>query len=616
GKTYQVMSTIDSATGGSFTTPSVFTITAERQLKETLDTVVATQNVVTNKLEEQKQIIIQKMSEQKQYIQEEMTKQTQVLVGTGKTPEQIIAQGGIVGMVESTMKSFERATQESLRKLEAGADQAVKAGQMLEATALKYSWNAVVSPDPALTGDTVTLQCQGPAGRVPVLNIYSWDNKPIVSNYPLVETQPGLYVYNFQADAKFTPGKAYTYIITESTTGGMITGSGLVESMSMTTIAGLAAAAPEAERAAKKALDAIKALEAVLISGEPVNIALTLKNLKESVDALPEVLSKEGPSAKIVQTINEISERLITLVGEEGYNLKELLGEMLGENPELKEVRAKTDAISAIVDLLLQLFEAKFGGVDSPVVSTYLQPGSIIFRIVAANPSKTKTQKVKIKSYLPVEVKPKDVLDTGGLELEYDPEKNIYYVYKEDVELAPAEIRVFEVEVEDIWIIPAKEINNLKERVDTILEKLKDAPEYLEKAKEIADTVYPRLDEILRSQSDESVSRQQHIGIYRQNLIVLEKIKEDIAKMEKILVTAGGPPAPEMLAKTRIKAEEPTKTMTWLVIFVIIIFTGLLSLVLFFTWQKQAKIMREEILSAKRSAFPETPTEENLEEKK
>ena len=55
--------------------------------------------------------------------------------------------------------------------------------------------------------------------------------------------------------------------------------------MSITTIAGLAAAAPEAERAAKKALDAIKAVEAMMTSGgEGTNIALALKNLKSSVD--------------------------------------------------------------------------------------------------------------------------------------------------------------------------------------------------------------------------------------------------------------------------------------------------------------------------------------------
>jgi hypothetical protein len=255
----------------------------------------------------------------------------------------------------------------------------------------------------------------------PVVSIYSWDNKNLIREQYVTETtNAGLYTYDFKADSKFTPGKAYTYIASEQTTSGLVTGSGMVESMSMTTIAGLSASAPEAARAAKNALDAIKGLEAVLISGDNINIALTLKNLKDSIDALPESLSKEGPSSQIAKVINEIAERLNSLAGGEGYDFTELLEQALTESPTMKQVRSKTDAISAVVELLLRLFESKFGGVDTPIVSTSLQPGSIRFRIVAVNPSKTRSQPVQVKTYLPEEVKPKDIIDSGGLEWEYD----------------------------------------------------------------------------------------------------------------------------------------------------------------------------------------------------
>ena len=81
-----------------------------------------------------------------------------------------------------------------------------------------------------------------------------------------------------------------------------------------------------------------------------------------------------------------------------------------------------------------------------------------------------------------------------------------------------------------------------------------------------------RLDKINTSQHDDSVSRERHIGIYRQNLIIVKEIKEDIASLEKIVVTAGGPPAPELLSGTKIKANAPSRTMTWMIIFIIIIF--------------------------------------------
>jgi hypothetical protein len=111
---------------------------------------------------------------------------------------------------------------------------------------------------------------------------------------------------------------------------------------------------------------------------------------------------------------------------------------------------------------------------------------------------------------------------------------------------------------------------------------------------------------------DEAVSRAQHIGIYRENLDVIVQIKEDIARLEKTLATAGGPLAPEILAKTKIKSESPSKTITWMIIFIIIIFIGLMAGVLFFTWHRQTRLTREELLAAKKSAFPTggSPSEE------
>jgi len=631
-RAYNGITQIDTTLGGKFRTPFLVNIVPAASLYNTSTLIAqridvplsAIQYNITQQLTNQTQIIDTKMNQTVSIIQNETANMTQA--------------------VNATLSSFENRTYAAITSLQAGANQtllaaqeAVNAAGTLKETAERFSWKGSVSPDPVLLGDNVTITVQGPAEArgqttlLPLLDIYSWDNNRIINQAfannvtitkanttignQTVTVRSATYAYNFQADkSRFTPGKAYTYIVSEQVTGGMVAGSGMVESISLTTVAGLAAAAPEAERAAKKALDAIKAVEAVLVSGENINIAITLKNLKESVDALPGVLAKEGPSEKITQAMGEISNRIKKLAGDEGYDMATLLEKSLSASPAIKELRAKTDEINGAVDVLGSVFEAKFGGQDAPIVVTSVNPGSVRFRIVAINPSKIKTQKTQIKYYIPTEIKPKDVLDAAGLDLEYDSERSIYYVYKPEVELAPGEMRVFEVEVKDIWIVPENKLTDFKSRADRILAKL-DKTEYYLKAKEIADTIYPRLEEISASQADESVSREQHIGIYRQNISTVEQIKEDIARMEKILVTAGGPPAPEMLAKTKIKAEEPTKTMTWIVIFIIIIFTGLLAAVLFFTWHRQARLIKEELLAAKKSAFPEPgPKEEEPKE--
>ena len=266
-----------------------------------------------------------------------------LLAGDNADPDVIAAQGGIKGIVESklaaqeaiirtatadmqasftaVLTSFETRTQSAITLLDTSAKTIDTAGKTLQTTADKYSWRVTVAPNPALTGDKVTIQATGLSGKVPLLDIYSHDNKVIFDDVIMAATTtPGVYSYTFTADSKFTAGKAYSYVMVESSTSGFVTGSGIVESMSLTTIAGLAAAAPEAVRVAKKALEAIKAVEAAVTSGgENINIALTLKSLKESVeDTFRTKIAKEGVSPKILETVDDISARLKTLAGNEG----------------------------------------------------------------------------------------------------------------------------------------------------------------------------------------------------------------------------------------------------------------------------------------------------------
>ena len=623
GKVYTVVTYMGISTGATFKTPVSFSVTVPVSLKNVADAVNQTQATVNSMLDKP--------------ISEVDANLRRILAGDNANVDDIAAQGGIKGIVEdkldaqvsiiqqaaddmqaafdTVLTSFENSTRQAITLLQTSAETINEAGTTLQETAEKYSWKVTVAPNPGLTGDTITITLTGLPSKIPLLDIYSFDNKVIFDDVTFIETTPGLYTYQFKANSKFTAGKAYSYVVVEPTTSGFVTGSAMVESMSLTTIAGLAAAAPEAERVAKKALEAIKAVEAVVVSGENINISMTLKSLKDSVDALPEQFAKEGVSPKILDTVEEISGRLKSMAGNEGYDLKQVFEKALTESPTVKDIRLRTEEMNSVIELLQELFESKFGGKDAPVVSTSVEGGSVVFRIFAVNPSKIKPQKVQIKNYLLEEVKPRDIMDLNGLDLEYDAEKALYYVYKNDLELAPGEVRAFRVHVEDIWFIAQSTLTDLREHASGILARLEKS-EYYDQAKAIADSIFSRLDYIATSQGDDSMSREQHIGLYRENVKTVDAIKEDLAKMEKILVTAGGPPAPEMLAKTNIKANSPTKTMTWIVIFLIVIFVGLLAGVLFFTWYSQTKISKEELLSARKSAFPEDATQKGKEENK
>ncbi|MCK5451320.1 MAG: hypothetical protein KAI70_06110 [Candidatus Omnitrophica bacterium] len=236
-------------------------------------------------------------------------------------------------------------------------------------------------------------------------------------------------------------------------------------------------------------------------------------------------------------------------------------------------------------------------------------------RVVAVNPSETEFKTTKVQIYLPEEVTPGDIVDPGELLIEYDAKKSIYYMHKKEVELGPRQTKIFEVLIRDVWIIPEVELGLLEKRTTRILLRLQDT-DYYKEAVQMADIIFQRIEEIRTGQSDITISRENHIGIYRTNLKVVERIKDDIDKLEKLLIYVGGPPSPEMLEDSELKMDSPTDRTTWFIIFIIIGFMGLLGVVFFFTWHQQAQITEKVMLNARKTSFPGVgeSAEEEVEE--
>jgi hypothetical protein len=225
-------------------------------------------------------------------------------------------------------------------------------------------------------------------------------------------------------------------------------------------------------------------------------------------------------------------------------------------------------------------------------------------RIVVINPSTEKTQTKSIKNLLPKEVQPKNIKDLGGLDVDYDNAEGSYYVYKNDIPLAPGETKTYEVIMEDVWMVAEEKMNAITQRVDSILKHLKDTP-YAQQGEIVAQTVRQRLEEIRRVQNDQTVTRQQHIAYYRDNAAVLEQIQTDIDKLEKMLVAVGGPPNVELMEKSKIDLKSPSQKTTWIVIFIILLFIMILAAAFYFTWQGQAKVTENIFKREKNESFSE-----------
>ena len=209
---------------------------------------------------------------------------------------------------------------------------------------------------------------------------------------------------------------------------------------------------------------------------------------------------------------------------------------------------------------------------------------SIKLRVVAVNPSKAKPQKVPIKIYLPKEVIPDDIIEMKDLKVAYDSSKSLYYAYNDGAELQPQETRVFEVRLEDVWKVPKEETSKIKIQTDLVLKRL-EKTEHAADAKAIVDSIDRRLKEVVTKQEDEMVSREDHIGVYRTNLVVMDGVKQDIAMLEKMLVHSGGPPSIEFLKDTVFESKKDVDKITaWKLILGIIGFLGLLGFGFYFRW--------------------------------
>jgi hypothetical protein len=216
--------------------------------------------------------------------------------------------------------------------------------------------------------------------------------------------------------------------------------------------------------------------------------------------------------------------------------------------------------------------------------------------------------------YLPKEVTPDAILDTAGLDIEFDADQSMYYLYKDAVELEPSETKTFNVEINDVWIIPQGRLDSINNQAQSVIARL-EGTEFYDSAKLLGDAIDKSLKVIATTQNDDAVSRRTHIGIYRNNVKILDQVKEDVGRLERQLEIVLSMPKPEVLEQAEIKTKSPVESTSWMIIFIIMLFIGMLAGVFFFTWQTQAKSTRNQIADARENAFPSKEKESDQEKK-
>ena len=206
---------------------------------------------------------------------------------------------------------------------------------------------------------------------------------------------------------------------------------------------------------------------------------------------------------------------------------------------------------------------------------------------------------------LPAEIMPNLITDLGGFEVRYDPEKKLHYLSALNLAFAPHEKKSFAVELNDTWYVPGQQINNLRGHTEKLVGMFADS-EALPSAEFLGKRITQALASIGKSQQQTDLTADVYIGNYRVNAKRMEDIKKDIARLERLIVQTGGSPGLTM-AERDVKIKEggvipaagsKAKALgtvnTWRIIWTIIAFAGIISLVFFMIWWMQ--IMKKDAI--------------------
>ncbi len=148
----------------------------------------------------------------------------------------------------------------------------------------------------------------------------------------------------------------------------------------------------------------------------------------------------------------------------------------------------------------------------------------IIINILAVNGT-NQTKEKKISQYLPKELTRDDILDTAGLNVDYDVEKGAFYVYG-TVRLGPKQTKTFKIRVRDVWKINKKEINDIKVQIEESLKRIKGTKFY--KVGQIKkESMFHQLDYILQEQEKYADDIEKRIDNYRIYSKEVERIRNN-----------------------------------------------------------------------------------------
>jgi hypothetical protein len=208
----------------------------------------------------------------------------------------------------------------------------------------------------------------------------------------------------------------------------------------------------------------------------------------------------------------------------------------------------------------------------------------VTIRIKVTNPSLTETRKIPLKREFPVEVKPADVVDAGGLQVGFDAAKGLTYAYLEDVELAPRESRTFEVTVRNPWSGQPGKLPLLQERLGQLMKITEGAPEH----KAVRDRAQALLGSLaaLKEQKAPAAMNEQYVAFARAQGEAVRDLEAGVMRLEELFQPRE---KPYRYGVPMMDVPRPDRRTTWVIIYIILGFLAAFSALFFLRWYGRSK---------------------------
>lgn len=259
-------------------------------------------------------------------------------------------------------------------------------------------------------------------------------------------------------------------------------------------------------------------------------LARAIHEVRDRLSAVPQAIDLVALETEI----RTISLALKQLTQGREMGLETIHASLESYTNNIDDMGTKISRLQMLLDLQREMLVKAVDRLPQirPVIKTWLEPGSVIVKILVANPSSRDKKTVPVKAYLPKRVTPKDLKDLNGLKISRDAEKDLYFVHGDFV-LGPGELVIKAVEIQDIWLVPEKELAAYATEAKARAGRLGNTPSAA-KASGLASAIDGRVVAIVKQQDETTALPDKHIQAYENAQVVVGQIKRDLADLARL----------------------------------------------------------------------------------